>query len=284
MTLILDGKKARDAYKSELKKRVADLLVPPRLAILQIGNNPESAIYIRQKQKFGEEIGAIVDRVCFSETAGEEEIRGVIANLNADPSVHGVIIQLPVPGKLNGFALASSIAPEKDVDGLGTSSKFVPATAKGTMLLLDHYGIALSGKKAAVFGRSRLVGAPIAESLRTRGAEVSVIHSKTEHPEKISSAADIVIVAIGKAEYIDASFIKPGAVVVDVGINAIEKGIASRKLEDELPRRTVVGDVAFAAISPLVSAISPVPGGVGPMTVLALFDNLVVSAEALQAN
>lgn len=293
MALILDGKKARDFYMTHLVHKVAALKargIAPRLAIVQIGDNKESNIYIEQKVKFGRAIDVLVDHVCMPETSSQLEMKALIEKLNHDPAVHGIILQLPIPEHLDKIALINLIDAKKDVDGLTDENvrlldlgtpHFIPATAKGVMTLLDFYKIDPKGKKAAVFGRSRLVGHPIAELLRLRGASVSVCHSKTVAPEDISKHADIVVVAIGRPHYIGARFIKEGAIVVDVGINAAAPapGTAAHKLEEEIPRRKIVGDVDFMAVSPIVSAISPVPGGVGPMTVLSLFDNLISSVE-----
>lgn len=287
MTLILDGKKARDFYKSKLIDRVKALKakrIVPRLAILQIGDNKESTIYIEQKKKFAAAIGALVDHVQFGKDSLEKDIQKKIVELNTDGRIHGIILQLPIPVHFDKLMLINSISPDKDVDGLTDENqllleeskpRFIPATAKGVMALLSFYKINVSRKKATVFGRSRLVGHPIAEMLKAEGATVSVIHSKTENPEEISCTADIVVVAIGNAEHIGASYIKDGAVVVDVGINTV----VGDNHEKELLKRKIVGDVKYSEVETKVSAISPVPGGVGPMTVLSLFDNLVISAE-----
>ncbi|MBX4209193.1 bifunctional 5,10-methylenetetrahydrofolate dehydrogenase/5,10-methenyltetrahydrofolate cyclohydrolase [Candidatus Parcubacteria bacterium] len=280
MTIVLDGRKARDAYRTKLALRVkalADQGTLPRLAIIQVGDNRESSIYIEQKKRFAASIGAAADHVRFAADASQDTIAAKIGELNRTPEVHGIILQLPLPEGLDRLVLMNLIDPNKDVDGLTDENqklldrgepRFVPATAKGVMLLLDFYGIDVKGKPAAVFGRSRLVGYPIAQLLHIRGASsVSVIHSKTEDAALISRAADIVIVAMGKPELVDRSYIKDGAVVVDVGINSAAKN------------GKVVGDVRYADVAPITSAISPVPGGVGPMTVLSLFDNLILSAE-----
>ncbi|MDE1874652.1 MAG: bifunctional 5,10-methylenetetrahydrofolate dehydrogenase/5,10-methenyltetrahydrofolate cyclohydrolase [Patescibacteria group bacterium] len=276
MTVMLDGRKARDSYKVALKERSDALVragIKPRLAIIQIGDNSESSVYIEQKKKFGAEVGAAVDHVKFASDMSEKDVSAAIAELNARGDIHGIIVQLPLPAGFDVSRLVGLVAPEKDVDGLVDGSAFMPATAKGVMMLLDFYGVEPRGKMSVVFGRSRLVGQPIASALRTRGASVSVCHSQTPNPKEISRAADIVVVAIGKRELIDASYIKDGAVVVDVGMHAVVDG-----------GRRLVGDVDRASVAPKASAITPVPGGVGPMTVLALFDNLISSAERLSAH
>ena len=282
MTLILDGKKARDFYKTELIKRVNALKAKglvPCLAIVQIGDNAESTIYIQQKKKFAEAIGAQVEHIKLPANTAQTALVAKIESLNSNKKVHGIIIQFPIPASLDKLALMNLIDPKKDVDGLGDESqrlldegipRFIPATAKGVMALLDFYKISVDGKLAAVFGRSRLVGHPMAALLKIRGASVAVIHSQTPNPKEISSGADVVITAMGKAKYVTAEFIHTGAVVVDVGINSVEGKL--------------VGDVDYNDVSVKASAISPVPGGVGPMTVLSLFDNLILSVEKYGVN
>lgn len=275
MSQLLDGKKARDFFKAQLIKRLQVLPMQPLLALIQIGDNKESAIYIEQKKKFALSIGAAVEHIHLPETTTTNIVREHISLLNNRKDVHGIIIQLPIPSHTDKDSLIEHIDPAKDVDGLTSTTQFIPATAKGVGLLMDFYSIDPKGKKVTVFGRSKLVGLPTATLLTKKGAHVSVCHSQTPHPKEISIQADIVIVAIGKPEFIDASYIKPGAIVIDVGINST----TGKKFDEEMPARKLVGDVNFKSVSPLVSAISPVPGGVGPMTVLSLFDNLILSAE-----
>ncbi|HVT75132.1 MAG TPA: bifunctional 5,10-methylenetetrahydrofolate dehydrogenase/5,10-methenyltetrahydrofolate cyclohydrolase [Candidatus Paceibacterota bacterium] len=278
MTLILDGKKARDYYKVGLASRVASLEktsgTKPCLAILQVGDNRESGVYIEQKKKFGTAIGAVVDHIRFPVDITQADIEARVADLNADASVHGIIVQLPLPPQIDRLALMNAIDSNKDVDGLSERNQsllsegkphMIPATAKGIMMLLDFYKVSVTGKTAAVFGRSRLVGGPIASLLRAKGASVSVIHSQTPDPVSISRGADIIIAALGQPRYITEDFVRKNVLVVDVGITGIDGKL--------------VGDVDFDSVAPIASAISPVPGGVGPMTVLALFDNLILSAE-----
>lgn len=284
MVVILDGKIARNTYKKALIERSKKLSTRPVLALIQIGNNKESTIYIEQKKKFAHDIDARVEHVQYPENTSFEDIEKLIQSFNARKDINGIIIQLPIPKTLDVHKLVNTIDPKKDVDGLtdinqklleqGTP-RFIPATAKGVMSLLEFYDIPVLHSKTVVFGRSRLVGGPIASLLKAKGAHVEVCHSQTTHPREISKGADIVIVAIGKPEYIDASYIKPGAVIIDVGIN----DISGKKLEEEITKRHIVGDVNHASVETLAKAISPVPGGVGPMTVLSLFDNLILSAE-----
>jgi len=260
MTQILDGKVARDFYKKTLMERVGKLSFIPTLSIIQIGDNKESAIYINQKKKFGESIGVNVSHIHLSENSSFEEISEIIKKENLKKEVLGIIIQSPVPKHLDFIQLVNLIDPKRDVDGLTDenqkllaegNSRFISATARGVVLLLDFYKISLQGKSVAVLGRSRLVGNPMAVILKTRGANVEVCHSKTTNTKEITNKSDIVISAVGKPNLIDSSYVKDGAIIIDIG-----------------------GDVNFADVSKKASAITPFPGGVGPMTVLSLFDNL----------
>ncbi|HEY0907806.1 MAG TPA: bifunctional 5,10-methylenetetrahydrofolate dehydrogenase/5,10-methenyltetrahydrofolate cyclohydrolase [Candidatus Paceibacterota bacterium] len=282
MADILDGKIARDSYTKGLIERSKRLFARPTLALIQIGDNKESAIYIEQKKRFARTIDARVEHIQFKSEAKISDVEMAIRSLNARADIHGIIIQLPLPAGFDKHSLIEMIDPAKDVDGLTDANQrlleagtpnLVPATAKGVMSLLDFYGIEIKGKKAVVFGRSRLVGGPIASLLSARGASVSVCNSQTADPRAVSTQADIVVAAIGKPELIDASYVKAGSVIIDVGISTLPEGRKSST------GKAIAGDVNFAAVSPLVKAISPVPGGVGPMTVLSLFDNLIVSAE-----
>ena len=220
-------------------------------------------VYARKKQ-FGEAIGARVLHRRFAEDATEAEILAEIEELNTDQTVHGIILQLPIPAHLNREKLLDAIALEKDVDGLAVGSAFTPATARGVLSLLQFYETLIQGKRVAVLGRSALVGAPSADALRKAGAVVTVCHSGTPNTKGITRASDIIVVAIGKPKFIGADYFRSDKtqVVVDVGITS---------LADE----GLVGDVDFKKVAPLVAAISPVPGGVGPMTVAALFENLL---------
>jgi methylenetetrahydrofolate dehydrogenase (NADP+)/methenyltetrahydrofolate cyclohydrolase len=272
--IILDGRKVRDSLVGPLRDRAAALSRVPTLALFQIGDNPASNAYITQKKVFAERVGAVVMHRHFAEGVSFDEVAGAIRADNADDSVSGIILQLPVPVHIDGAALIEVISPLKDVDGLTKENqallaegrpRFAPATARAVMFMLDFYGIAVAGAKVAVLGRSRLVGSPTALLLAAKGARVTVCHSKTENTPGITRAADIVVVAIGKPGLIGADYIKPGAVVIDVGIT---------RVGDRL-----VGDVNHPAVESVAGALTPVPGGVGPVTVLSLFDTLVQAAE-----
>ena len=276
--LLLDGKKARDFYTKELAAKIRACGFSPMLAIIQVGADASSTAYIEQKKKFGAKIDAAVDHIKFEAGVSFETIKEKISMLNADKNIHGIIIQLPLPIHLDKIKLINLITPSKDVDGLTQNSKFIPATARGIASLLDFNKIEVKGKKIAMLGRSILVGAPTARLLETRGARVMVCHSRTANTREITKASDIIVVAIGKPKLIDDTYIGANfPVVIDVGINSVR----GEKLEEEIGGRVLVGDVDFEKVSPLVSAISPVPGGVGPMTVLSLFENLVLAAAIM---
>lgn len=261
MLKILDGKIIRDEIIIKLKNKIESFDSKPTLAIIQIGNLEESNKYIKAKKSFSEKIGAEVRHIQFADTISQDEIIVEIQRLNQDQTVSGIILQLPIPNNLNSLEIIEAIDPRKDVDGLTLLTKFIPATAKGILNLIDYYKIELKDKKVVIMGRSKLVGQPTAKALSSRGVEVSVVHSKTENPKETTRTADILIVAIGKAGLVDETYVSSGQIVIDVGIN-----MQSGKL---------VGDVDFEKVKNIVSAITPVPGGVGPLTVASLFENLV---------
>ena len=281
--VLLDGKKVSKDRALVLSSQVKWFAETPTLAIIQVGEDERSGAYIRQKKVFGEKIGCRVLHIAFPEKSGASEILSKIQELNEDKSVHGVILQLPIPADLDSNSIIESIDPRKDVDGLhsenakkllsGDISGFIPATAKGVFSLLDAYKIPIAGKKAVVVGRSALVGKPTALCLNNRGAEVTVCHRGTKNMPEETKKADILVVAAGHPKLIDARHVSPNQTVIDVGINLV----TGEKLEDEIPKNKLVGDVDFEGVSNIVGAISPVPGGVGPMTVLSLFENLILA-------
>jgi len=264
--ILLDGKKARDFYAQILAAKIRTLGFSPHLAIIQVGDNPSSTSYINQKKKFGEKIGATVEHIAFPANVPFDELKKNILDLNGDKKTNGIIVQLPLPTHLDKKAVIDLIIPKKDVDGLTENSKFVPATARGVKSLLDFYDIAVKGKKVAVLGRSELVGKPTAKCMENSGAFVTVCHSQTANTREVTKSSDIIIVAIGKAKLVDETYVGENSpVVVDIGLSSLCGKLA--------------GDVDFEKVKKLVSAITPVPGGVGPMTVLSLFENLVLAAE-----
>lgn len=268
---ILSGLDVRDSIKEKLKKEFLKISFKPKLSIILVSNREDSVLYVKNKQKFGQEISVEVEVVNLDENISEDNLVLEIEKLNKDLSVKGVIVQLPLPDRINKERVLNTISILKDVDGLTTENQnmlyldkkaILPATAKAILSIFDFYKIQLKNKKVAVFGKSFLVGKPIAFCLSKMGAEVSIVDSKTSNPKDISKNSDIIISAIGKPLYIDKSFIgnnKP--IVIDVGINKTESGLC--------------GDVFFDDVKDLVSGITPVPKGVGPVTVACIFENLL---------
>lgn len=257
--MILYGAPVREEIKKDLIERVKKLENKPVLAIVQVGDREDSNIYIRQKQKFGDEIGVKVLVYKLEKNISQEYLEGEIKKLNENESVSGIIMQLPLPEHLDSEKIIDLISIKKDTDGL--SGGAVPATARGVLALLNFYKIPVEGKKVAVIGRSKLAGGPIAKVMEGRGGSVVVCHRNTENMPQVCRGADILISAAGKAGLVTKEFVKPGQVVIDVGINRIDGKI--------------VGDVASSEVEPIVAHITPVPGGVGPLTVACLFQNLL---------
>ena len=260
---ILDGKKSQEFYTKKLIQKIQDLSFVPTLVVIQVGNRKDSTTYIKVKKAFAELIGAQVIHIHLDENVTQEEVIRNVKNYNTDDSVQGIIVQLPLPQHLTAKEIVDSVTKEKDVDGLVPYTKFLAATARGIKELLEFYKINLSGKKVTMLGRSNIVGKPTALMCAQEGAIVTVCHSATEHIEEKTKSADIVIVAIGKPKLINQNYLSKGQVVIDVGITR------------HIDNNSLVGDVDFEAVKDIVAKITPVPGGVGQMTVLALFENLV---------
>ena len=273
---IIDGKAIAADIRAELKAKVDALgsKRKPGLAVIIVGDDPASHFYVRSKEKFSKEVGFESYKSTLPETASKEDVINLINDYNADPKVDGILLQLPLPEgiKAETQEIVNTISPDKDVDGLtyATQGKLLnyedtvePCTPKGCMELLKRSGVELSGKKAIVVGRSALVGKPMAILLSKANATVTLAHSRTQNLEEEVKAADIVIAAIGRKEFVKGSWIKPGAVVIDVGINAVEESGAKK----------LYGDVEYHEAVKVSSAITPVPGGVGPMTIAMLLDN-----------
>ena len=290
--LILNGKTVRDSALIELKRKVQQfsltLTYVPTLAIVQVGNRPDSTSYIKAKKTFAKKIGVEVRHIHLLATAVstsknvlQEEIISSIKKLNSDKTVNGIIVQLPLPEGIDRDLVIDAIDPRKDADGLTSynieqrfKGGILPATARGVRELLAHYKITLNGKKVVVIGRSALVGKPIADMCEASGAHVTVCHSKTPDLKTETQKADIIIVAVGKPGLITREHVKKGQVIIDVGITKSgEVGVVGELAESG--KSSIVGDVDFEVVKNIVSAISPVPGGVGPMTVLALFENVI---------
>jgi methylenetetrahydrofolate dehydrogenase (NADP+)/methenyltetrahydrofolate cyclohydrolase len=280
---VLSGLLVRDKVEQRLRRLISERrnqnLSIPRLAIIQIGDLPESSAYIRQKKLFGERIGAIVGHVQFDITVTEKEILNTLNRLNKDKTTHGIIIQLPLPKQLSTSVVLQAISPKKDVDGLtsanvqhlmsGDRKGLVPATARGVMSLVLHYGIHPKGKHVVVVGRSALVGGPIAQMFLNAGATVTVCHRLTRPLYRFTSQADILVVAAGSPKLISKNHVRKGQIVIDVGITAVSKR----------GKRKLVGDLDVEKVKHIIGAYTPVPGGVGPLTVSSLFENLCEVVE-----
>jgi len=275
---LIDGKKVSADIRESLKQEIADLKgkgIDPCLAVVLVGENPASKKYVASKEKTCTELGIVSVAHKIPETATQSELNAIIDQLNNDKKVHGILVQLPLPKGLDEKEVMYRIAPEKDVDGFGLQSLgklvldepgFVACTPHGVMKMLDAYGIDPSGKHAVIIGRSVIVGKPLALLLLRKNATVTICHSRTQNLKEECLKADILCVAIGKAKFVKGDWIKKGAVVVDVGINVGEDG-------------KLVGDVDFQAVQEHASWITPVPGGVGPMTIAMLMYNTVQAAK-----
>jgi len=280
--VIMDGLAVSKEVRGRLAARVERLVakgVRPGLAVMLVGDNPASRVYVRNKVKACAEAGihSVMDEYPAETTAAEVLAR--IRALNTDPSIHGILVQLPLPPHIDVDDVLAAIAPEKDVDGFHVESLgalmagkpgFQPCTPHGVMEILDHYGIPLAGRNAVVVGRSNIVGKPMALMLLGRDATVTICTSKTRDLAAHTRAADIVVVAVGRARLLTGDMVKPGAVVVDVGINRDADG-------------KLVGDVDFESVKAVAGHVTPVPGGVGPMTITMLLANAVTSAERVAA-
>lgn len=291
MAQILDGKAVNEKIAESLEKEISRLHSKIKLVIIQVGNLAESNSYISRKVKFGEKIGAIVEHQKFPNEITQSDLVAKIQNLNSDNSVQGIITQMPFPKHLDKDAIIEAIDPKKDVDGLTSTNLkhlwenngegYIPATTKGIITLLDHYKIPISGKNVVVVGRSFLVGKPTMLAFLNRDATVTVAHSKSESLPEITKSADILVSAVGQPNLITKNHVHKDQIVVDVGITAVEPETGSdpadtRAGSDPVGNtRKLVGDVNFEEVSKIVKAISPVPGGIGPMTVASLFQNLL---------
>ncbi len=278
MSQIIDGKAISGAIKDEAKEKVTQLVskgITPCLAVIQVGDDPASSVYVRNKKKACEYIGAKSLSYELPENVTMSELMEIIEKLNADDSVHGILVQLPIPEHLDEDAVIKAISPDKDVDGFHPENVgrlsigqpgFVSCTPAGVIELLKRSGVEISGSNAVVIGRSNIVGKPMAQLLLRENATVTITHSKTKNIKEITKQADILVVAIGKPMMIDDSYVKDGAVVIDVGIHRKEDG-------------KLCGDVEYDSVEKIASKITPVPGGVGPMTIAMLMSNLVQSAS-----
>lgn len=268
MTKLIDGKALKDKILAELAGQISEKGLKPKLEIVLVGDDEPSLRYIGQKQKAAQEIGAISELHQLAESSSQEEVINLIQKLNSDQSVTGIIVQLPLPPQLDKEKILGEIKREKDVDGLTLGSPFSPATPSGVMEILHEYHVLVKDKTAAVLGQSQLVGSPLSSMLEQEGARVVRIDINTPEPiEQLVQQADIAVSAVGKVGLVTESMVKPGAVVIDVGTN-IDPGTGK-----------LVGDVDFEKVAEKASLITPVPGGVGPMTVAMLMKNLVRAAS-----
>lgn len=276
MTIILDGKKLRDKIFENLKQKLNNMSEKPTLAVILVGDDPASQIYVKNKKKTAENLGINSIVINYPSNISEKILLDKIQELNNDNKITAILVQLPLPKHIDKFKIIDAIAPEKDVDGLtpynsgklfsGEEPYVYPCTPKGILLLLDEYNIELAGKHVVVIGRSNLVGKPVAQMLLNRNATVTMCHSHTKNLSDITKTADIVVSAVGK-NIIGEKMLKSDCVVVDVGIFKDVNG-------------KICGDVDFASASKIAAYISPVPGGVGPMTIASLMLNTVELADS----
>ncbi|MCI8501008.1 MAG: bifunctional methylenetetrahydrofolate dehydrogenase/methenyltetrahydrofolate cyclohydrolase FolD [Oscillospiraceae bacterium] len=278
MAQIIDGKAISAQIKEELKEEVSSLKsrgIQPGLAVIIVGSDPASRIYVNLKKKDCEELGILSKEYALPKETTEEELLGLIGELNADPSINGILVQLPVPEQIDENKIIAAISPEKDVDAFHAANvgkimigsySFLPCTPAGCMELIASTGVDITGKNCVVVGRSNIVGKPMAMLLLHKHGTVTIAHSKTKNLKEVCAAADILVAAVGVPKLIKGDMIKPGAVVIDVGTT-------------KMPDGKLCGDVDFEEASKTASFITPVPGGVGPMTRVILMKNTVTAAK-----
>ncbi len=279
MAIRIDGKAISAEIRAELKEKTEAFAAArgyrPGLAVIIVGEDPASQVYVRNKKRACEEVGFYSRGYELPASTSQEELLALIDTLNADPAIHGILVQLPLPKHLDESEVLLRIDPKKDVDAFHPYNvgkimigdyRFLPCTPAGVMALLERTGIEIAGKRCVEVGRSNIVGKPMAMLLLHANGTVTVCHSRTKELSSITREADILVVAIGRADFITADMVKPGAVVIDVGMN--------RRADGKL-----TGDVDFAAVEPIASAITPVPGGVGPMTITMLLQNTLTAAS-----
>lgn len=272
--MILDGKKLRDELLVQYKEKIKEEKLNITLAIILVGNNEASKLYIKNKEKYCTEVGIKVDKYLLAEDTSEEVLVNLIKDLNEDEEVTGIILQSPVPNGIDFDKCSGMILPNKDVDGFTKDNVYnlylnkksiLPCTVKGIIKLLEHYNIEINGKNVAIIGRGNIVGKPLAMALENRNATVSLLHSKTKDLKMFTKDADIVVVACGIPKLLKKEMIKEGSVVIDVGISRVDGKI--------------VGDIDFDNIKDIATFVTPNPGGVGPMTVAMIIDNLIEMGE-----
>ncbi len=291
--VIIDGKRIAEQIKAELTEKVRTLKlkgVTPGLAAVLVGDDPASAVYVGSKAKMCESLGLFSAVHKLDQATSEATLLDLIANLNQEAKIHGILVQLPLPPQINAQRVLAAISPEKDVDGFSPINRgklqngdetFVPCTPAGVSELLHRSGFPVSGKHVVILGRSGIVGMPLAVLLAQKkpqaNATVTICHSATANLPQITRQADILVAAIGRAKYVTADMVKEGVVVIDVGMNRVTDVTASKGY-------CLVGDVDFETVKSKAAAITPVPGGVGPMTIIMLMQNTVSAAERLASN
>ncbi len=279
MSELIDGKKVSQDTRAEIAEKVADLKektgVIPGLAAVLVGEDPASEIYVRNKRKACADCGMHSEEHKLSSETTEDELLSLVEKLNNDPKIHGILVQLPLPDHINETNILRAVTPLKDVDGFHPENvgrlvegnpRFVSCTPAGIIKMLDYYNLEIKGKEAVIIGRSNIVGKPVSLLLLHRHATVTICHSRTRDLPEVARRADILVAAIGRAKFVTEDMVKDGAVVIDVGINRNEEG-------------KLVGDVDFENVSKKASYITPVPGGVGPMTITMLLWNTLESAK-----
>jgi len=284
--MIIDGKQAAAQLRVAISEEVTALKkskgITPSLTVVLVGEDPASQVYVRNKGKQTTEVGMISNEIRLPASCSQTELLSQLSLLNNDTSVHGILVQLPLPKHIDESVVIAAITPEKDVDGFhamnsgrllnGEAGALVPCTPQGCIILAkQHLGDDLSGKHAVVIGRSNIVGKPVALLLLQENCTVTIAHSRTENLPQICQQADILIAAVGRAEFVQADWVKKGATVIDVGINRIE--------DTSTGKMKLVGDVDYAAVNDVCGAITPVPGGVGPMTIACLLKNTLEAAK-----
>jgi methylenetetrahydrofolate dehydrogenase (NADP+)/methenyltetrahydrofolate cyclohydrolase len=279
MAQLIDGKRISADIRAELKQETKAFIektgITPKLTVILVGEDPASQVYVRNKGRACEEIGFEAEQITLPATTTQEELDALVDRLNADSTVHGILVQLPLPKGLSEERVLLRIAPEKDVDAfhpynvgrmVAGQITYLPCTPAGVMELINRSGISVAGKDCVVIGRSNIVGKPMAHLLMQANGTVTVCHSRTADLAAHTKRADILVAAIGKANFVTADMVKPGAVVIDVGINRGADG-------------KLVGDIDFASVEQVASYITPVPGGVGPMTIAMLMKNTLTAAQ-----
>lgn len=271
---IIDGKKIAEKILNDFKDKIKNMKEKPGLALVLVGDNPASEIYVSSKEKTFKEVEGYCERHNLSKEVTEMELIDLVNRLNNNPKIHGILVQLPLPKQMDEHLITNSVLPHKDVDGFTTvnigslvsgNEILVPATARAVMQLIESTSVNLEGKNAVVIGRSNIVGKPVAMMLLQKNATVTICHSRTKNMGDYTKKADVLVVAAGKPRLVTKDMIKPGAIVIDVGINRVDG--------------KVVGDVDFDGVKEVAGFITPVPGGVGPMTIAMLMDNTLKAME-----